>query len=249
MSVTRKYTCQYCNAGFNDRSNKYRHENKYCKNMVASLSSPALASSLLRKKIKVKVKEVKSDNVLNHDILEELNALRERVSKIENEPRYNNWIIVGLDMYNDMISRYGREEAVSFLTKSAVTGDSLDVIKKLYLDGVSPEKYPIACRNYHHFRYLNDKREVIDDNGGSSVQKLFTSRAHKAMILATNEMIAQQIASGSTDLLYRENEIGNVQECLTMVHNIDIDRLAGMINNPNHPFFKDTEETKHIFTQ
>ena len=112
----------------------------------------------------------------------------------------------------------------------------------MYLDGVSPEKYPIACKNYHHFRYLNDKREVIDDDGGSSVQKLFTARAHKAMVMATNEMIEQQLASGSIDALFRDHDIGDVQGRLTMMHNIDIHRLATMINNPNHPFFRDADE-------
>ncbi len=227
MSV-RHYSCKLCGAEFNDRSNKYRHEVRYCK------------INKDKKKIEVKVKvkaKGKMDPDISKQLLEELKDLRQRVKQIENEPRYNNWIIVGADMFNDMINKYGRSEAINFLTKSAISGDSVDVIKKLYLDGVSPEKYPIACKNYHHFRYLNDKHEVIDDQGGISVQKIFSDRAHRAMLLATNEMIKDRVINDvecEDDVL---QQFGAAQCRLTVVHSLNIERLAGMTHNPNHPFF------------
>lgn len=250
MSTSRKFCCQYCGTGFTNRSNKYRHERKYCD----KIGSPSLQQedTVKRKKISIKIKskskntpnivinEQKSDN---DAILEELKDLRARVNVIENEPRsYNNWIIIGTDMFHDMINKFGKEEAVSFLTQSAVKGDSIDVVKKLYLDGVSPEKYPIACKNSRHFRYLNDKREIIDDKGGQSVQKMFSDNAHRAMVLATNEMIKKQLDTDTTEKLYVNYDIGDVQCRLATVHKLDIDRLAGITNNPNHPFFVEEDE-------
>jgi len=208
-------------------------------------------------KVKVKVRPTTttplSDPETQQEILDEINRLRARVQKMENEPRYNNWIIIGSDMFSEMIEKYGRSEALTFLTKSALTGDSVDVIKKLYLDGVSPEKYPIACRDYHHFRYLNDKREVIDDRGGQSVRKIFTDRAHKAMVLATNEMMQEEfdqyqpdpdtLDPTDEDIGEMFRKLGDVQCRLSSVHALDLERLAGMTNNPNHPFFREENES------
>lgn len=269
---SRSYSCRYCGTIFNNRSNKYRHENKYCQHNSDLSPAPASAKPktvmikrtppILRQRIEVKVKvKVKAKDKANptstpnkqQEILEELNSLRARVQKMENEPRYNNWIIIGSDMFSEMIDKYGRSEALTFLTKSALTGDSVDVIKKLYLDGVNPEQYPIACKNYHHFRYLNDKREVIDDEGGLSVRKIFTDRAHRAMVLATNEMMQYEMDQfrpdpeqpNDMDIGDTFRKLGDVQCLLSSVHSLDMDRLAGMTNNPNHPFFIDEEEQDH----
>lgn len=280
---SRTFSCKYCGSVFNNRSNKYRHESKYCTQTHAHTSKknaiPVLGQVNIhddtKKRIEVKVKtkikarakpksasksksKSKSKSTAEPDlgpecntgqsassqqeILDELYNLRQRVQKMENEPRYNNYIIIGPDMFTEMIDKYGREEALTFLTRSAITGDSVDVIKKLYLDGVSPEKYPIACKNYHHFRYLNDKREVIDDHGGQSVRKIFTDRAHKAMVLATNEMMQDELNTMNEDAGDLFRKLGDVQCQLASIHTLDIDRLAGMTNNPNHPFFLDNSE-------
>lgn len=263
MSTAKRYQCQYCGSNFDDRSNKYRHEKKYCHRnrsghlQIHSASGPAKHHQP-RKKVVVKLKQNKSQDVPQDVLLEELRQLRNRVEQIEKEPRgpsiqYNNWIIVGQDMYADMVGRYGKEEAVNFLTKSAMSGDSLSVIKKVYLDGVKPDQYPIACRDYRHFRYLNDKYQVVDDNGGSDVQRIFADRAHKAMVVATNTMIQDNLASDSVDSLYKTYDIGGMQDNLT--HMIDgshinetemIDRLANITNNPNHPFFTTHKETEAL---
>lgn len=283
---SRSYPCKHCGTMFNNRSNKYRHESKYCQqnSSDAEIKSPSKTakktpktimikrtplSQRQRQRIEVKVKvKVKAkakakanskasvsqrDEESNDtkDILEELNNLRARVQKMENEPRYNNWIIIGSDMFGEMIEKYGRSKALSFLTKSALTGDSVDIIKKLYLDGVNPEQYPIACKNYHHFRYLNDKREVIDDEGGQSVRKIFSDRAHKAMVLATNEMMQDEMEQfepdpdipNDMDVGDMFRKLGDAQCRLASIHTLDMERLAGMTNNPNHPFFIDEGET------
>jgi len=174
--------------------------------------------------------------------------LRERVKKIENTPRiqtaFSNCIIIGPDMYHDMVAKYGKDAAIDFLTKSALSGDSVGVIQKLYLDGINPDQYPIACRDLpapskYHFRYLNDNREVVDDQGGKSVQKIFTDRAHKAMILATNEIISKAMDGEEGAFC----TLVPIQRKLASIDVLDIDRLANITNNPNHPFFLDDGET------
>lgn len=250
---SRSYSCEYCGAMFNNRSNKYRHEKQYCPSTRTKKKSDHVKVSKMpktkkikrtipKKKIEVKVKirdTSATETESNKNLIEEINNLRERVQKMENKPVYNNWIIIGPDMFTEMIEKYGRTEALDYLTKSAISGDSVDVVKKLYLDGVSPEKYPIACKNYHHFRYLNDKREIIDDQGGQSVRKIFSDRAHKAMVLATNEMMNVESDKDAGDM-YRK--LGDVQCRLSSVHTLDLDRLAHMTINPNHPFFLDEGE-------
>jgi hypothetical protein len=251
MNVKRNYTCQYCNTAFSDRSNKYRHETKYCKALKKKLNiiiKPKYQPTV--QKTLCKPIEKTTNDKMTHELLEELKELRQRVSVIENEPRsthYNNWIIIGTDIYHDMVDKYGRHEAISFLTQSAISGDSVDVIKKLYLDGVNPEKYPIACKNYDHFRYLNDKREVIDDKGGISVQKLFSNQTHRAMVLAANEMIQEQLNTNpNTNALFvdLDYDMRNVQCKLASIRSLDMNRLAGITHNPNHPFFVERDEVE-----
>ena len=236
--TSRTYPCKFCGTLFSDRSNRYRHENKHCSTRTKNIIPQP------RQKIEVKLRvkvNTKDENAVNEEILNELQQLRERVKKIENEPRYNNWIIIGPDMYNDMVDKYGRTEALDFLTKSAISGDSVDVIKKIYLDGISPEKYPIACKKDMHFRYLNDKREVIDDKGGESVQKMFTARAHKAMVVAANEQVREAMENSNMNDLF--TKLNDVQNGLASVHSLDLERLAGITTNPDHPFFLDEGET------
>ena len=98
---------------------------------------------------------------------------------------------------------------------------------------------------------MNDKREVIDDEGGQSVRKIFSDRAHKAMVLATNEMMQEEMAQfepdpgipNDMDIGDMFRKLGDAQCSLASIHALDIERLAGMINNPNHPFFLDASET------
>lgn len=184
-----------------------------------------------------------TDHRTVQDLMREIHELRERMTEMEQKPRYNNWIIVGDDMFHAMVDKLGRQEALSFLTQSAIAGDSIEVVKKLYLDGVSPEKYPIACRNADHYRYLNDKRQIIDDKGGESVKKMLTNQTHRAMVLAANEVIQSKL-SKDEGIMYvdLDHDMKTVQCKLADVQTLDMDRLYGITHNPNHPFFMDEDE-------
>lgn len=255
---TERYMCRYCGTGFTDRSNRYRHETKWCKTATeSSVNQSSRPKIKTKKKIHVKPKtpitvkkRQKATSSVNEtadsrtvqDLMQEIHELRERVTEMEQKPRYNNWIIVGDDMFHAMVDKFGRTEALSFLTQSAIAGDSIEVVKKLYLDGVSPEKYPIACRDVDHYRYLNDKRQIIDDKGGESVKKMLTNQTHRAMVLATNEVIQSKMDQSGIMYVDLDHDMKTVQCKLANMQTLDMHRLSGITNNPNHPFFTDDDE-------
>lgn len=271
-----RYTCRHCGTGFRDRSNRYRHETKWCKSKLATPGASAASTSTAsasvtstsrkkiqpRRKIQVKTRtpitvrrrqdstktqkgesEDETDQRTVQDLIKEIHELRERMTEMEQKPRYNNWIIVGDDMFHAMVDKLGRSEALSFLTQSAIAGDSIEVVKKLYLDGISPEKYPIACRNVDHYRYLNDKRQIIDDKGGESVKKMLTNQTHRAMVLAANEVIQSKLRQDDS-IMYvdLDHDMKTVQCKLANMQTLDMNRLQGITHNPNHPFFTDEDE-------
>lgn len=139
---------------------------------------------------------------------------------------YNNWVIVGNDVLKEMIAKMGKEKALNFLTAGNTRAD---IAKVLYFDDILPEQYPIACRDNLHFRFLNDKREIVDDRGGDKITTAITTNMHDAMILAVNAKINDQINGVSNT---SHDDLSELQQRL-----LSMDDRKKMSYNPDHPFF------------
>lgn len=244
--------CEYCDKFFSHRANKYRHVHNTCHKRPDRLSKHTQKPRSERIRIDIRPKNQPSRSEIetikqclveikqqNQDIQEKLNKQAEQKGG-DNYNIYNNYIIIGPDVYSNMVQKFGKEETLRMLTSGNVSDNTLKIIKKVYLDGVAPEQYPIACRNNDHFRYLNDKHELIDDLGGQKCQDFVTNRVHNAMLMATNEVI-NQVINGSN-----QSDIGNLQQNLTakVKNKTVISDLANMTRNPNHPFFRDSLKNK-----
>ena len=70
---------------------------------------------------------------------------------------------------------------------------------------------------------------------------MFTARAHKAMVVATNEKVREAMENSDMNDLF--TKLNDVQTGLASVHTLDLERLAGITTNPDHPFFLDEGET------
>lgn len=174
-------------------------------------------------------------------LMEKIKQLEAGLEEVKNKPTtVNNWnIVINQNFYTELVGLMGKDAAVSFLTSTAAKNKPIDIISKLYLNERKPDEYPIACRRGDHFRYINDQYEVVDDKGGNNIGQIVSNQIQNAYILASNEIILQQIqTSGTPD----ECDLAMLQKKLS---NTDIRSrrqvlkdLATVTNNPDHPFFK-----------
>lgn len=209
------HICEWCGANYVYRTGKSRHK-KICEQ---------------RPKIKIDIKRKIIDP--NNILLEAIAKLEEKVDKIQASPivnnNYNNWIIVGGDIFQMMIDKIGKKEAITMLLESTTT----DIARKIYFEGILPEEYPIACKDNLHFRFLNDKYEVVDDRGGLKVNNIVLNNVRDAMIHAVNEKITDQVRGEDG------SDLNNLQSKLIGAYNEDIKpELSKLSYNPAHPFFQ-----------
>jgi hypothetical protein len=238
--------CSECGMEFDRSTSYYRH----IKNCIGSSSESSHMNEpsqinehpQIKEKIEIKPKtnNTSDDMKILIDRLKQMEGkinnmqteMREEIKEIRDKPvNFINISVIGSDFFHELKSKLGYDRTIGILTQAGT--NPMNVIKALYLDDKPPEDYPIACRNNNHFRYLNIDREIIDDQGGSSIGKVMSDRIRDAILLAANEIITSQLSN--EDSIY---DIGSVQKGLTtMSSNNIIKELASITNNPQHPFF------------
>jgi len=184
-------------------------------------------------------------NHLNDDILQRLNdierqncKLKTEVEELKERPPITNYNIAVIgsseDLYTELLSLMGgdHQNAMEFLTESCSNENSISVFKRLYLDGKSPEDYPVACRDPLHFRYLDPERQIVDDTDGN-IGKLVSNQLINTYLMAANNTMARDMLS-ARDLLLLQEKAASIS-----CKSIDLtEQLALLTKNPNHPFFK-----------
>lgn len=70
VEIEAKYSCEYCNISFNDRSNLYKHKHNTCKK-----------NELLMFK--------KLTNIKEEEFKKEINTLKKKIEKLENQQKEN----------------------------------------------------------------------------------------------------------------------------------------------------------------
>lgn len=223
------YKCEWCSANFTQKTNKYRHKKK-CGNQ------PKI-------KLDIRPKPTHTETIL----LNAINDMRCELSSLKNKidmPRETNVyninkninVFVGGDAYQSLIDKYGKDNAMSMLLNDTTSA----LAKNLYFEGIAPNSYPIACKDNLHFRFLNDKSEVIDDLGGEKVNTAVISHMRNTMIRAVNEEIENQIGGAIKPNITGDTNI--LQTRLLDLSQRDLKpELSEMSYNPNHPFFFDGE--------
>jgi hypothetical protein len=159
---------------------------------------------------------------------------------IKNRPPVLN-VYIGDNVYDDLVKKMGKKDAVDFLIRAASDNDPLSVIDKLYLDDIDKEDWPIAYRN-GEFKYISEKKEMIIDRTGNRIGKLF-GKVHNAMIQAVSEMINNNLNGTAEDIngMYDTYNMLRIQRNLYKIcgkTDIFCNRLRNKVTNPVHPFFQ-----------
>lgn len=218
------YSCEYCCQTFTRHSAKKRHIDKNCH------KRPKIPVQITKRDKIDRMTEVMTDAISS--LKDEVRQLREqRVAPTVYNYNNNYTIVVGPDVFNQLASKYGKDRAITLLARSGTS----EVAQKLYFTE-APDKYPIACKDINHFRYINDKFEIIDDRGGQRISDVVSTGVRNAMITAANEVIGD-------DLNRRDQLIDISQIQANLVEPRDpnlVQNLARISFNPSHPFFRES---------
>lgn len=191
---------------------------------------------------------IMSKKINNNDDSNELHRivseLKKEVKELKEQPRVHidNLTVISDDIFSEMSNKMGIDNAVKFLM-DVIKSDTecLDVVNRVYLDGNDRNKYPIACKDKDHFRFLGPDSDIIDDLGGKIIVSKLTESVQNAMIKANAELI-NQYNNNPSELMNYVNML-SLQEKLTRIPTADNQarfkrELAIKVRNPDHPFFQ-----------
>lgn len=194
------------------------------------------------------------------DLVKELSELREkyetvskRMGRVEREPKNITVVIGDEKIFHGLVKKLGDElRASKFLLENIAKKNCINIVDKLYLEGVEKDRYPIACADDYQFRYLNGSGDIVDDTGGKIILTKLQNEVHSALIEANTCMINEQLGnsddgqggsgSGSVGTLYDVYDLGHIQHQLGNYRGEEEteklrDDLARRVYNVSHPFF------------
>lgn len=233
--TTEPMVCSICGTSYTRSTSYYRHIKTH---ETQSQVRNDKTVDLSKKKLNIRKKtESSNTNDTNEALAAKVRELQQQVTELQGRETVTNYNIAVIgtsdDLYQELIRKMGgnRETAVSFLANSCTKGKPLEVFEKLYLDGKSPDDYPVACRDNLHFRYLDPDRKLIDDQGGSSIGKLVSNQLMNTFLLASNDKMRTEGEVTDKVIQFQERviELANTQDMIA--------QLAEITTNPNHPFF------------
>lgn len=239
-----KTTCSLCGEKFSHKSSYQRH------------IKVVHASASVKKKVKIQQKKQNTHtNREDTDVAkmqQELQKLREdylkvtaRVNKVEQEPKNITVVIGDEKIFMGLVKRMGNEKmATKFLLDNMDYKDSINIVDKMYLEGVEKNRYPIACAGDYKFRYLNHSGDIVDDKGGKQIVSTLENEIHRALIEANARLIHECVDNNDNVTLYNVYDIGTLQNQLGNYKSSYYDAqkfrddLAKMVYNTSHPFFQ-----------
>lgn len=225
------YKCKYCSKEYDHKSSKFTHQ-KVCPRRNA-----------VPIEIKAKTKPAEPQTVNNTNNTNNTNNVTNNITNSGNVT--NVYIVVNqtpskdLDVYKILKEQLGQDGAVNLLNGCLSLKDPMAIIKELFMKGV-PDDHTVACDG-HEFRYLDGEKVVNDD--GTKIIPMMLEPVQKAMILAVNDVIIENVKGGTLDMLYDVYDIGGLQRNLIeiggkkVVSNVKTE-FTGTLRNPDHKFFK-----------
>jgi hypothetical protein len=189
-------------------------------------------------------KHLKIMKAVETKIIEEIHEIKDSVGKVEKlirerPPSLN--VYIGDNIYDDLVKKMGKKDAVDFLVRAASDNNPLSVIDKLYLDGNNKEDWPLAFKD-GEFKYISKGKEMIIDKTGDKIGKLF-GNVHNAMIQAVSEIIDSNLRGTAEDIkgMYDTYNMLKIQRNLYKLcgrTEILCNKLQSKVANPIHPFFQ-----------
>jgi len=222
-----------------ERHKQNKHPVKVVKKRVSTVRIKK-DTPKINNKNKVQIQTQTQQNIEFEKLQEEMRELKrqvhERIDKVEQEPK--NIIIIGDEkMFHTLTNKFGSDgKAMQFLLDNITPEKSIDIVDKLYLEGVETDRFPIACTDGYRFRYLSRSGKIVDDKGGRKIVSKLESEIHTAMVEANSKLLRE---AGQHRTVY---DIASLQEQVATyrAHGDQMkfrEVLAKKVYNKGHPFF------------
>lgn len=234
--------CPDCGKSFGHKSSYERHRQKAHDKQKAQVKKKVV----IVKKDKLGAMQQEIDE-LREELKQHREAINERVTKVEQKPQ--NIIVIGDEkVFWALVNRMGEHKAMSFLLNNIHPRDCINIVEKMYLEGVDKMQYPIACADNHKFRYLSTCGDIIDDRGGKKIVSKLENEIHSAIIEANNRLIddfvTREEKGQASPSMFTVYDIGAIQQTLKSYRESKDseqfrDDLAKRVYNTEHPFFKE----------
>ncbi len=260
------FQCEYCKMYFSTKSSLTRHINKSCKNIkrkIKILKKPIANSSdhIREEKTKAEIDALKRSEKQCETLTLALELALKQINKQKLELNYikQSDIVVPIkhpgpkekhpilsdNILEVLTDKLGKKESVNFLMTNFLEKKYGKIIEAAYLNDIMSDKYPMSCSEDNHFRYLNDKWKLIDDNGGDEIVKMIIYHIQNAVLRVTNMLIKKYVNDSESTPLYDTFDIGKVQGELCEISGPRVKTkikkyLSKRVLNPNHPFFDTT---------
>lgn len=228
-----KTVCPSCGEEFSHKSSYLRHRKVHTSEHNGKRS------------VTVKPKHTEPDETtqLRKELMQlkaDFKKVTDRVNKVEKEPKNITVVIGDEKIFMGLVKRMGSEKAVTkFLIENMDHKHSINIVEKMYLEGVDKNRYPIACADNYRFRYLSVSGAIVDDDGGDKIVSTLENEIHSALIEANTRLIYECMDNNNNIMLYNLN---GMQEQLGNYRGVDTqqlrDDLAKKVYNTSHPFFQ-----------
>lgn len=141
------------------------------------------------------------------------------------------------------------KERQNLLLQIIKENNPLLIFKTIYLIGNNKDLWPVARLN-DRYRYLNRKRELVEDNGENLIKYIYTN-SHRSLIHININIIKEQLKSFSyIDYLYNNYDLKSVQNFLhqscyrPVLYDTIKQSFNSLIDHQTHPFFKNMHSIK-----
>jgi hypothetical protein len=248
-----KTNCSLCGEAFSHKSSYLRHRKTVHGDRpdpIGSSIDPSIDPTTdPHPKRAVNIRP-KSDDSETTQLRKELMQLKEdfqkvtaRVNKVEQEPKNITVVIGDEKIFMGLVKRMGNEKVVTkFLLENMDHKHSINIVEKMYLEGIDKNRYPIACADNYRFRYLSLSGAIIDDDGGDKIVSTLENEIHSALIEANTRLIYECIDNDNNVMLYNVYNLNSMQEQLGNYRGVDTQQLredlAKKVYNTSHPFFQ-----------
>ena len=230
--IVNSFKCEYCSKPYSTIDSCSKHE-QLCssKPVKRAITIKPKVKAKLKVKVKVKVKDKAYNTGNTNPDLHQLVSTKKIYYISDNI----------LDKFQDDL---GYEGGIDFLLTNFMKHKFNHIIDKAYLEGLTSDDYPMACKGNGYFRFVDGHGNLVDDATGILLIKAIINNIQNSILRVSNILIRRYSGTEQMNSLYDAYDLGTIQKNICDMMSDKVEKhlkkyLVKRVINPNHLFFKD----------
>ena len=194
--IVNSFKCEYCSKPYSTLNSCSKHE-QLC------TSKPVKKAIIIKPKEKTKLKPRGSASpTLTLTLTSTLHQLvsTKKIYYISDNI---------LDKFQDEL---GYEDGIDFLLTNFMKHKFDQIIDKAYLEGLTSDDYPMACKNNGYFRFVDGHGNLVDDTTGILLIKAIINNIQNSILRVSNILIRRYSGTEQMSSLYDAYDLGTIQK-------------------------------------